>query len=160
MYGYCFPRSTIGYDAYSFNPAFSDGIVTQQDIDGLMQDLNSIPNIQQDSSCDPICCIIPVVFVVGGIILVAVGVSGSTAINFVGPIVGVLIFGSLITVICILAKRQIEKLNAFYKAIHEVIKKHQEGVFSSKNCTIRLMPYHTYIAIDFAWRPRPVVTPE
>ena len=58
-FGYSFPECSTGYDFSSYNPAFSDGVVTQQDIESFMFDLHQLPNIKPDSSCDPVWLFIP-----------------------------------------------------------------------------------------------------
>ena len=41
-------------------------------------------------------------------------------------------------------------------ALNVIIKKHQDSVFASKNCILRLSPHQAYFAIEFKWRgPNP-----
>ena len=68
---------------------------------------------------------------------------------------GVGVYFTFVGTFCWVAMRANAKFTARQTAINEFIRKHQDGVFSSKQCTVKLMPYHTYIAISFAWRPKP-----
>ena len=40
MYGYYFPIGSNGYDTTSYDASYSDNIVTQQDVDSLIQEIS------------------------------------------------------------------------------------------------------------------------
>ena len=41
MFGYYFPCTTQGYDATSYDPQYSDGIVTKEDVNNMVGEVNS-----------------------------------------------------------------------------------------------------------------------
>ena len=78
MYGYYFPIGLNGYDTTSYDASYSDNIVTQQDVDSLMQEISENPHFDAHNQCDKVTFVLPLIFLcIGGIILITLLTSTS-----------------------------------------------------------------------------------
>ena len=102
----------------------------------------------------------PLIFLcIGGFILITLLTSisdgktpspGTIIPAMMGAIIGGMILLGIIA--CWLHRRAFMRMADRMNALNVIIKKHQDSVFASKNCIIRLSPHQAYIAIEFKWR--------
>ena len=188
LFGYYFPyNSSIGgYDSSTFVPDYSDGIVTKQDVDTLLNDLNQQPDIAP-VRCDPILFLIPLIAIgmfVGFFVFIFGSVAntssrstncdsrgyckseGPSVGGIIGTIMGINLGGIFLIMViaCCAAKRARERLTRRNKAMTEIIAKHQQSTFANKNVIARVSNQGGYVAIEFKWRvnqamPHPAMNP-
>ena len=141
--GYVFPYNNYikSFDVTSYNPSFSEGVITMEDIDALMMDVNSIPEMR------PVECgllewlfIIPVFVVVGGFLVSSTEIShrNSNVLGFLLYIYGSIVLCCLISfkICCMITKRQEERRFKIKQKLSAILIHHQETTFRGKNSVL------------------------
>jgi hypothetical protein len=171
-HGYYFGWNGTAYTCDDYRPEYSDGQVTEADVQGLLQDLN------KSNFSDPVLCPCELSFV--PIILGCMGISitilstnmVTTETDFstnretqkgtipvgsaiAGLVLMVLLGIGSVIVICYSAnKRAANYLKARGYHISLIIQKHKNSVFEPKNCSLRMSPQGSFVIIEFNWKPR------
>ena len=172
-YGYYFGGNGVLYTGEEYRPEFSDGRVSESDVQNLLQEINSGGYVQ--ALCAWEMLFVPIILgCMGGSIAILASnmVQTETTLTrteittgtiprasaIAGMVVmGVLGFASMVA-ICIFSfarQRKYELSKAYHKK--KVLSKHQTEIFGPKDCNLRMSPYGGYIAIEFNWKPRPVM---
>ena len=153
--GYFFPwkEELKSYDTSSFNSSYSDNRVSMQDIQVLINDLQSQPLFSPTYN-DPWA-----IALLGFIIFIPVSFGISLYINintqFKIPLIPIFFFIEFIF-ICILlckVKRNEAQRQADRKIqMDAVLAKHQQSTFGGKEVTIAMSTHGAFIAIGFNFR--------
>ena len=170
MHGYYFPISNGTFDSSEYQPQFSDNRVSQSDIENLKNEMQKNPYI------GIVCCweflFIPLIM---GCMGASIGLTASSiassfataeknedSISFgeAMPAMMGMAFGGMLCIVCVccFASKRIAKRIAAYAAfLNHVLTTQQQTVFGPKECTLTLSPHHSYLKIEFNWRPRPAM---
>ena len=173
-HGYYFGWNGTSYTSEEYRPEFSDGRVSESDVHNLLQDLNS-SRFNSPTFCPWELLFIPIVLgCIGGSIAILAsnmvqtktsvirGTSTTGTIPETSAIAGMVVMGVLglatIISICCFATTRARKY-IFARAYHnqKIMEKHKTEVFGPKECNVRMSPHGSYIAIEFSWKPRPVM---
>ena len=173
--GYYFPyvRAMNGYSDSTYNPSYSDGVISPNDISRFVGDVNALPDTRIPNFCGLLVCICAWPFTMVGTLLfvtlntqrqvytcptygpcyyVTKGIFNPNTIWLPIVLTILLHIGFFITVLMILVK----KANAWRlrrnTAINACINHHMNTTFSGKNVIVRLSNHGSYIAIEFKWR--------
>ena|SRR3990167_506727 len=171
-HGYYFGWNGTAYTAEEYKPEFSDGRVTDSEVNELLQELNA------NKHSDPVFCpmelwLVPLIMgcVGASIAIIASNMIQSTrsysgtyvstgTIPDTSAIIGMVLMGILglvgICCVCVYAYKRAEKymlLRLYHN--HQVIEKHKSSVFGPKDCTLKMSTHQAYVIIEFNWKPRP-----
>jgi len=156
MMGYYFPwkNALRTYDTSSYNPIFSDNVVSSQDIQVLLADLQTQP-LYSPVYCDPWLygiCVLLLVMIAGQVIFITSATRGIGKNFFVIPLI---FFGFIIgmSVIMCKVKSNAQKRLAKRKAqLNVVLARHQQTTFGGKNVDLWMSVLGSYLGIEFAFR--------
>ena len=156
MMGYYFPwNHAIGtYDTSSYNPLYSDNTVSINDINILLQDLQSQP-LFSPIYFDPLLKCMFGLFCgifLGMALLMILGITVSKGFFFVIPVVFIVIFVLVCVIICKVASNVQQRQRERKSQIDPVIAKHQNSTFAGKNVVLKMSMHGSYIAIEFLFR--------
>ena len=172
LFGYYFPYNSDvgGYDSSNYIAEYSDGQITKQDVDTLLNELNQHPEVAP-ATCDPLLFLLPVItigMIVGFLVFIFSTVgsrtrdctgtncrsTGPSVGGIIGTIMGINLGGIFLIffLVCCVAKRARERLARRNRALTEIINRHQQSTFVNKNVIVRMSNQGGYVAIEFKWR--------
>lgn len=144
--GYYFPYVRDGYCSGTYDATFSDGVVTLEEVDTFLTDVNSLPNANPNP--------IQVLFFVGiaviflGFILGAIFAKIS---YFMAMSITLGVLGGF-TLIYFGCKRDQKYKAQRMKDVNVLIEKHKNSTFKGKNIEVRSSPLGAYLVIEFLWK--------
>ena len=176
VHGYYFGWNDKGYTSEEYRPELSDGRVTEPQVYSLLHELNT-SKFSSPSFCPWEIWFIPLILgCMGGSIAILVTNMVQTktsltseastttgTIPATSAIVGIVLMGVIgfvtIMATCLFATKRARKYMAA-RLYHnqQIIERHKLSVFGPKECSVRMSPQGSYIAIEFNWKPRPVLT--
>ena len=156
MMGYYFPwNQAMGtYDTSSYNPLYSDNTVSINDINILLQEMQSQP-LFRPFYTDPLvkwffCLFCGIYF--GMPLLMLLGSTVTIGFFFVIPIAFIGTFVAMIFIMCRVASNSQKRQTERKSQMDPVIAKHQNSTFAGKNVVLRMPMHGSYIAIEFLFR--------
>jgi hypothetical protein len=180
-YGYFFPYDNAAkrFNYSSYNPAFSDGRVTIDELEALNRDLAAI------SLPDLGCCTVRnllgfLSFLVTAAVCGGIGgyfAAGQTPnpnysyfsstsnqsmylygnllpadVAVIIPICAILGIGMTCYLCCTGCNQSVAIMTEYMQKINQVFAYHQQSVFAPKDMTLRLSPHRTYLSVEFNWK--------
>ena len=160
MMGYYFPQKGFlhCYDTSSYNPMYSDNTISIEDINNVVQDLQSLSSQLTEEAKKNVRFFGKYFFYILGVLLLIIVVSVILAITvtpffFIAiPIIFVCCFVNMMCSLSGGISQAIKMQEEISARIDQVIAKHQNSTFAGKNVRLRMPMYKTYIAIDFLFR--------
>ena len=156
LMGYYFPWNNAlrTYDTSSYNPAFSDNVVSMQDIQVLLGDLQTQP-LYSPVYCDPwlyCICVLVLVLIAGQIIFITSATRSIGSNFFVIPLIFFGFFGGIVAIMCKVQSNARKRAAERKVQLDVVLARHQQTTFGGKNVILRMSMHGSYIAIEFAFR--------
>ena len=154
--GYYFPWNNAlrTYDTSSYNPAYSDNVVSAQDIQVLLADLQAQP-LFSPVYCDPwlygICGVV-LLLIIGQIIFITSATRSIGRNFFVIPLIFFGFFALICVIMCKVQTNARKRAAERKVQLDAVFAQHQQTTFGGKNVIIRMSMHGSYIAIEFAFR--------
>lgn len=148
-FGYYFPFLSGNYDSSSYDPSYSEGQITQDQINTLMQAVNSYPlKDPQGGQCKMIIGVSIAMAV--GLVLLIIGLAvGNTTFLVISIILFVLIVVGAIAGGVYYVYQRTKKREAEFVPI---LDEQRKTTFANQNIVLKQSKYGTYIYIQFAWK--------